>query len=304
MTQDHLTPSETLTHIKSFQTSRIIRTAIDKHQGHILNGKYRLSNVISKGGMGDVYMARCVETGTLFAIKVLRSDLSLVERVRERFLLESRAAARIHHPAVVHAREVGETSSGELFIVMEYVRGPTLRHFLNTKKLDLAQTLLITGATAEGLNAAHEEGVIHRDLKPENILIPRSSHVGSVVKIVDFGIARLLDTPRITTTTHILGTPSYISPEQATNGPIDRRADVYSLGVIMYEMLSSMLPFQGNTPEELLESHIKRNPTALRKYLSYPIPIALESLVMGCLEKSPQNRPESMDEIIAVIATL
>lgn len=283
-------------------SSRVIRSGTHTLQGRILNGKYRLTSILSKGGMGTVYMARNVDTGTLYAIKVLRSDLTLVPRIRERFLMESRAASRIQHPAVVHALELGETASGDLFFVMDYVPGPPLRKLLNEHKLDTAQSLLIAAATAEGLKAAHIQDVIHRDLKPENILIPRNKNAGTVVKIADFGIARLLDTPRITTTHHVLGTPCYLSPEQAEGSPIDRRTDIYSLGIIMYEMLSGSLPFQDDTAEKLLDAHIERIPTPIHRRVSKELPPALEKLVMSCLEKSPDNRPNSMDEVLNTLA--
>ena len=249
-------------------------------------------------------MARCVETGKLVAVKVLNSELNLIPRFRERFLMESRAAARIRHPAVIHAREMGETADGNLFFIMEYVPGPPLRKLMKQHKLDIPQSLLIAAATAEGLKAAHIQDVVHRDLKPENILIPRNRNAGSVVKIADFGFARLLDTPRITTTEHILGTPSYLSPEQISGESIDRRSDIYSLGIIMYEMLSGQLPFYGENTEELLEAQMKRIPTPLHKKVSTPLPHALETLVMGCMEKSPDNRPNSMDEVLAVLSEL
>ncbi|MBN2527727.1 MAG: serine/threonine protein kinase [Deltaproteobacteria bacterium] len=284
--------------------SRVVRTARDHHQGQILNGRYRLNSLLSQGGSGAVYMARCVESGDLFAIKILRSELNLEPRIRQRFLMESRAASRIRHPAVIHAKELGETSEGDLFFVMEYVPGPPLRKLMGMRKLDIPQSIMIAAATAEGLKAAHELDVIHRDLKPENILIPRNSNAGSVVKIADFGIARLLNTPRITTTNHVLGTPSYLSPEQISGLAVDRRTDIYSLGIIMYEMISGQLPFYGETTEELLDSHVKRIPVPLHKKVSIPLSPALEWLVMACLEKSPDNRPSSMDEVLRVLATL
>lgn len=304
MSFDHLTLNEPSTSDDSIATRRVVRGVANRLQGHILNGKFRLTSILSKSGMGDVYLARSVDTGTLYAIKILRSDLNLVPRIRERFLMESRAAARIRHPAVVHAIELGETASGELFFVMDYVPGPLLRKLILNQSLDVTTSLLIAAATAEGLKAAHAQDVIHRDLKPENIIIPRNKNAGSVVKIVDFGIARLLDTPHITTTEHILGTPSYLSPEQAAGTTLDRRTDIYSLGIIMYEMLCGTVPFQGRTTEELLEAHARRVPPPIRKKASAQVSPALERLVMACLEKSPDNRPNSMDEVLQTLATL
>ena len=284
--------------------SRIVRTAGDDLKGQILNGRYRLTSLLSKGGSGAVYLARCVETGELVAVKILRSELNLIPRVRERFLIESRAAARINHPAVVHAREMGETADGSLFFIMEYVPGPPLRKLMSQHKLDIPQALLIAAATAEGLKAAHLQGVIHRDLKPENILIPRNANAGSVVKIADFGFARLLDTPRITTTESIIGTPSYLSPEQIAGHTVDRRTDIYSLGIVMYEMISGDLPFHGENAEELLDAQLRRVPAPLHKKVAGPLSPALESLIMRCLQKSPDARPDNMGEVLDMLATL
>ena len=304
MSFDQFTPNEARKSYTVGTKSRVVRAARDGLQGQILNGRYRLNSLLSQGGSGSVYLARCVETGKLVAVKILRSELNLIPRVRERFLMESRAAARIRHPAVVHATELGETAEGNLFIIMEYVPGPPLRKLMEQHRLDIPQILLISAATAEGLKAAHIQDVVHRDLKPENILIPRNRNAGSVVKIADFGIARLLDTPRITTTEHILGTPSYLSPEQISGDMVDRRADIYSLGIIMYEMIAGHLPFYGENTEELLEAHIRRIPTPLHKKVSSPLNPQLDKLIMACLEKSPDNRPNSMDEVLNVIAEI
>ena len=165
--------------------------------------------------------------------------------------------------------------------------------------------MLISAAVSEGLLAAHDQGVIHRDLKPENILIPRSSDPSGVAKIIDFGIARMIDAPRITTTQHVRGTPQYISPEQAMGGPGDGRTDIYSLGVLMYEMISGALPFTGRDPESLLRKHIQQRPESLRALKpAAKLSPALESLIMACLEKSPRSRPADMGEVLSILATL
>jgi len=299
---DNSTPSEAP---RARATSRALKTAPDAMHGRVLVGRYRIISRIARGGMGSVYLARNLEDGSSCAVKVLRDDLLLDVRVRERFMYESHAASRIAHPAVARIYEVGETASGEMFIVMEYVNGPPLRRLIRTGRMSEIRVVLIGAAIAEGLAAAHEVGVIHRDLKPENVLVPRSAQTDSVVKLVDFGIARIVDAPRITTTQHVLGTPQYISPEQAMGGPIDNRSDVYSLGVIMYEMVAGALPFDGDDAESLLRMHIKTRPVPLGEAVDAgAVSPKLERLVMRCLEKSPRNRPDSMEQVVAELAAL
>jgi len=294
------TPSEITTvdaHVRVTATSTV------SHRGRILLGRFRLGAVISRGGMGSVYMARDIHNGARYAAKILRNDVTLIPRVRERFLLEAQTMKGIRHPSVVKIEDVGETSGGELFFIMEYVNGPPLRRLLRSGPLETDRMRLLTASIAEGLCAAHANGVIHRDLKPENILIPRDRQADSIVKIVDFGIARLLGTPRITTTRQVLGTPSYISPEQAMGSDvIDDKTDIYSLGVIMYEMLSGRLPFSGATPEELLERHIRSVPDLLcAPQGCASLHPAMVQLVMSCLEKSPKNRPDNMVSVLKAL---
>jgi serine/threonine-protein kinase len=259
--------------------------------------------------MGSVYLARDMQGGDNYAVKILRDDLVLEPGVRERFLNEARAAKRISHPAVAATYDVGEMSTGSIFIVMEFVNGPPLRRLLRNGAVSQGRVTLICAAIAEGLAEAHRQGVVHRDLKPENILLPRFPRPGggpdSVVKVVDFGIARMIDAPGITTTHHVMGTPQYISPEQAMGGPVDGRTDIYSLGVLMYEMLTGALPFHDTDPERLLRKHIKARPTPISE-LDGPISVdpRLERLVMSCLEKSPRHRPDGMEEVITALASL
>jgi eukaryotic-like serine/threonine-protein kinase len=299
---DSPTPSEAQ-HARA--TSRIMKAAPDAMRGRVLAGRYRITSRIARGGMGSVYLARSTDDGSSCAVKVLRDDLLLDARVRERFMYESRAASRIVHPAVARTYEVGETSAGEMFIVMEYVNGPPLRRLIRKGRMSEARAVLVGAAIAEGLAAAHGNGVIHRDLKPENVLVPRSAQTDSIVKLVDFGIARIVDAPRITTTQHVLGTPQYMSPEQAMGGAVDNRSDIYSLGVILYEMIAGELPFYGDDAESLLRKHIKSRPVPLGEVVDAgALSPGLNRLVMRCLEKSPRNRPDSMEQIVAELAAL
>jgi serine/threonine-protein kinase len=275
----------------------------DPLQGRVLLERYRLSSRIARGGMGSVYLGRDVESGALVAIKVLRDDMSADDGVRLRFLNESRATQRIDHPAVVKVLAVGEIDRGRICLVMEYVDGTPLRRMLRSGPLPQDRTVSIADAVAQGLAAAHAKDVVHRDLKPENVLLPRDQSAAGLVKVVDFGIARMIDAPSITTTQHVMGTPQYISPEQALGGEIDGRADIYALGVMMYEMLSGELPFHDDDVHQLLHKHISNPPRPLSDAGSRPDVVpALEDLVMRCLSKKPEKRPQDMTELIAALA--
>jgi serine/threonine-protein kinase len=250
--------------------------------------------------MGAVYLCRDVNTGNRYAVKIMRDDLSLIPTIRERFLNESKAAMRIVHPGVAQTYEIGELSTGAFFIIMELVEGGPLRKLMRKGPMSQTRVTILACSICEALAAAHEQGVIHRDLKPENVLIPRCDPRGTITKLVDFGVARILDTPRITTTRHVLGTPQYISPEQAMGGPVDARADIYALGVMMYEMLCGALPFRGRDPESLLLQHIKNPPTPmLEQAIHPPVSVPMESIVMSCLEKSPNSRPQNVAVLLS-----
>lgn len=282
-----------------------VKVRPDPLQGRILLGRYRLATRIARGGMAAVYLARNVEDGTRAAVKVLRSDLALEIPVRERFLNESRAAGLIDHPAVVKVFDVGEIDDGRICLAMEYVEGSSLRRLVGKKPLSSDRTVLLASAIAQGVAAAHARGVVHRDLKPENVLLPRRAEDGVLVKIVDFGIARILDAPRITTTRHVMGTPQYISPEQAMGVAVDTRADVYALGVMMYEMLAGCLPFSSPDHEVLMRHHISSTPQPPgARCPEARIPPVLEDLVMRCLRKPPKARPSGMEAVLSVLAGL
>jgi serine/threonine protein kinase len=182
---------------------------------------------------------------------------------------------------------------------MEYLHGSSLRRLLRQGPVSAANTVSIIAAVSEGLHAAHLNNIIHRDLKPENILLPQHRSSMTVAKLVDFGIARIIDAPRITTTQHVMGTPQYIAPEQAMGKRVDHRADIYSLGVVMYEMLSGTLPFLGADPEFLLRQHISSPPPPLPSEQAVAvIPPILDKLIMHCLQKAPENRPSDMLDVM------
>ncbi|MFO8072935.1 MAG: serine/threonine-protein kinase [Polyangia bacterium] len=285
--------------LRAFGSSR------DPNCGRVLLERYRVGPLIARGGMGSVYSARDIRGGERRAVKILHEELVLDSALRRRFLNESRAAGRIDHPSVVRIHEVGMTGEGQICLVMELVEGGALRRLMHAGPLDEGRAVLIAAALAEGLAAAHDQGVIHRDVKPENVLIPRRSAAGSVAKLVDFGIARIIDAPRITTTRHVMGTPQYISPEQAMGSHADHRADIYSLGVLLYEMLTGSLPLAHDNPETLLRMHIEQRPLPISAGdQARKVSPELERLVMRCLEKSPDLRPQWMRDVLAALSRL
>jgi eukaryotic-like serine/threonine-protein kinase len=282
-----------------------MKSRFDPLQGTIVLGRYRINSKVAQGGMSTVYLARNFEKGGLFAVKVLRADLIRDANVRDRILNEFNAIRRIDHPAVVKILESGKIGNGQICLVMEYIHGSPLRRLLQGVPLKLSKIIPIVAAVAEGLLAAHEQQIIHRDLKPENVLLPRDRSLKTTVKLIDFGIARILDAPRITSTQHIMGTPEYISPEQAKGEKVDHRADIYSLGIMMYEMMSGSLPFQEEDPELLLHHHVHTPPPKIgvKQTVGEAVPKRIESMVLACLDKDADNRPASMREVLDVLAS-
>ncbi|MFO8073895.1 MAG: serine/threonine-protein kinase [Polyangia bacterium] len=279
------------------------RPATGSLRGRIVRNRFRISQPLGKGGMSSVYLARDVYDGTLYAVKVLRADRRLDEGFRWRFVNEVKAVRLIDHPAVVRVHDVGELGDGRLFLVMEYVPGVTLRRLIKSGPLDLGLAIPVICTIADGLRAAHRRGVFHRDLKPGNVLIPRRTSPEAVAKVVDFGIARISGAPTITNSAQILGTPLYISPEQAAGDRVDHRTDIYSLGVMMYQVLTGVLPFFGKDSAALVRQHIHavpRRPSEVRP--DVPLPSGVEDLIMSCLAKKPWRRPQEMREIIEVLS--
>lgn len=218
--------------------------------GAVVDGKYRVDAVVGQGGMGAVYRAWDLRLERDVAIKVVRADLISDPDARMRFRRESQIVAKLQHPSIVTVYDYGTLTDGSAFLVMEYVRGEDLRRYLRReKRLDALRAASLLSGIAGGIEVAHTSGIFHRDLKPENILLPDG---GSMPKVVDFGVAKLTSTGVTSDSTMsvkgtIVGTPAYMSPEQLRGEPVDARCDVYSLGVMAYEMLTERLPFAGSS---------------------------------------------------------
>jgi serine/threonine protein kinase/ketosteroid isomerase-like protein len=268
----------------------------------VIDDKYRLDRLLGRGGMGAVYAALHVELERPTAIKLLLPDLVSDEQALERFKREARAAARLNHPNVAGTYDFGTLPGGESYIVMELVEGETLSERLAAAgTLPFGEAVLIARQVADGVESAHEGGIVHRDLKPANIIISRDHRGTALVKVLDFGIAKLKETSTtggmasLTTAGSIMGTPRYMSPEQCSDSKVDARSDIYSLGVILYEMLAGRPPFEAPSAMALALKQIQEPPPPLSE--ARPgVPDALERLVMWALAKNPADRPQTAAE--------
>ncbi|MEK6282223.1 MAG: serine/threonine-protein kinase [Acidobacteriota bacterium] len=266
--------------------------------GHTLDEKYRLEARLGVGGMGTVYRARHLGIDRPVAVKVLNQRFVEDEAARTRFSREARACGRLQHVNAVTVTDFGQSHDGYVYLVMELLEGRTLRDVLAKEApLDAARSVSLMMQISAAVAAAHDAGIIHRDLKPANVFIVQSADVPAVVKVLDFGIAKLAadsldeDDPKtLTLVGAMIGTPRYMSPEQCDGAELTPAADVYSLGVILYEMLTGTVPFSGSTPLSIAMKHTSELPRNPREIVA-SIPPALEELVLHTLEKNPQDRP-------------
>ncbi len=251
-------------------------------------GRFRDLQLLGFGGMGSVYRAHDATLGRDVALKLLRTD---DPRFAARLLLEARAQARIDHEHVCRVYEAGE-HQGRPYIAMQYVAGRTLKQVAG--ELSLEQKLRLMRQVAEGVHAAHRVGLVHRDLKPGNVMVERTESGDWRPYVMDFGLARELDTPSVTVTGQVLGTPWYMSPEQARGdgGAVDRRSDVYSLGATFYDLLAGRPPFGGDNTVAVLMRLVHEEPTPLSQ-LQPQLPADVQTIVMKCLQKDPARRYES-----------
>ncbi|MDP3274111.1 MAG: protein kinase [Deltaproteobacteria bacterium] len=278
--------------------------------GVVLANRYRILARLARGGMATVYLATHILIGRHAAIKILRSDLCRDPVQRDRFLREARAVNRIDHENIVQIVDYGESDDGRIFLVMEYLPGESLHHRISRGVLPPLRALDIASQISSGLGRAHQMGVIHRDLKPDNVLLlpPAAAGGRDRVKLLDFGIAKLLDQPSLTASDKIFGTPGYIAPEYASGAPLDHRADLYSLGVVLFEMLTGELPFEAEFPADLLLKHMLDPPRSPRS-LRADIPLAVELLVLRLLVKKADERfrdafhlIEEIDRVSAMVS--
>ena len=264
--------------------------------GRTLADKYLIEEHLGSGGMCDVYRARHVGMDKPVAVKVLKAQLAADPKIAERFEQEARAASRIHHPHAINVTDYGIDKDQTPFIVMDLVKGETLGQMLrSTGAFTVERSANILRQSCGALEAAHAVGVIHRDIKPDNIIL--AEYDGSDwVEVVDFGVAKIQEDVNrrasLTGENILIGTPRYMSPEQCDDKPVDARSDIYSLGVVLYEMLSGEAPFEGDSSTRLLMAHAAEPPAPLRQKRPELSP-EIEAVVMKALEKDPEKRPQS-----------
>ena len=268
---------------------------MDQYIGKMLDNRYEILEVIGTGGMAVVYKARCHRLNRLVAIKILRDELAQDAEFRRRFHDESQAVAMLSHPNIMAVYDVSRSSDLE-YIVMELLDGITLKQYMQKKgePLSWKEALHFITQIMKALSHAHGRGIIHRDIKPQNIMVLRD---GSI-KVADFGIARLASAAQSTLTQEALGSVHYISPEQARGSRIDARSDIYSAGVVLYEMLTGRLPYEGDTPVSVAIQHINSIPLAPRE-LNPDIPEALEAITMKAMASNVEQRYLSADAMLA-----
>ncbi|HYO95317.1 MAG TPA: serine/threonine-protein kinase [Polyangiaceae bacterium] len=269
----------------------------------LVDQRYVIEAVIGQGGMGTVYRVRHALLGKAFALKALRADLAADAEIGARFIHEARIAASVSHPGLVQISDFGVLATGQAYFVMELLEGMPLSSLLRRYgALGASRSAAIARKLAEALRAAHLAGIVHRDLKPDNIHV-QPGEAGDSIKIVDFGLARVTGMSRATREGIVFGTPHYMSPEQCTGGTLDQRTDIYSLGVVLYEMLTGCVPFDAETHTGVLTQHIYMKPAAPSEHPGAKLcPAHLEALVMRCLEKRPEERFASLDEFLAALA--
>jgi serine/threonine-protein kinase len=273
--------------------------------GKVLDSKYRLDSFLSQGGMGAVFKATHVMLGKTVAVKLINPELVTSPEVVRRFQREARAATALNHPNIVSVYDLGQTPEGTLYIAMEFVDGPSLKQVITTGgPIAPGRTIAILRQVASALGVAHAHKIVHRDLKPHNIMLARRGPDGQeTVKLVDFGIAKTFDeSTQLTMAGDTIGTPHYMAPEQAAGGQVDSRSDLYSLGVIVYEMLTGEVPFNDNSTAAILVKHLKDIPQkpSLRNP-RVPISPELEAIALKCLEKDPGARFQSAEEFGAAL---
>jgi len=286
------TPIQPSEEIFISQTRTILRPMEELPPGTTLAGKYKIIEVLGRGGMGIVYKAEDTKLKRSVALKFLPPELIQDEEVRERFVLEAQAAAALSHPNICTIHEIDE-ERGKSFIAMEHVEGQTLRSKIEKGPLEIDEAMNISVQVAEGLEEAHRKGIIHRDIKSANIMVTDKGQA----KIMDFGLAKVKGGTLLTREGTTLGTVAYMSPEQARGKEVDQRSDIWSLGVVLYEMLSGKLPFIGDREASVLYSVVHEEPKPLKE-IKRDLPPQLQQIINRALKKKSESRYSSAAEML------
>jgi serine/threonine protein kinase len=262
-------------------------------RGDIFAGRYEIIETLGQGGMGKVFKAFDRKINEVVALKLIRPEIGVNEKAIERFKNELKIARKITHRNICRMHDLGEEGFIH-YITMEHVAGEDLKRFIRRAgTLSSGKAIDIAKQVCEGLAEAHRQGVIHRDLKPQNIMIDQDGNA----KIMDFGIARFVDTDRMTGSGVMIGTPEYMSPEQAELKDVDKRADIYSLGIVLYEMVSGRVPFDGETPLSIAMKHKTEKPRSVREW-NTQVSAELAAVISKCMEKPAANRFQSAEELM------
>jgi serine/threonine-protein kinase len=276
---------------------RDVHTRSEELLGQIIEGRWKIERIIGKGGMGTVYACRHAVVGKVAAIKVLKTGADRSEAVLQRFVREAQTANLLRSRHIVEVSDFGQLPNGALFVVMELLEGQDLAHAMR-KGLGRRELVHVFTQVAETLQGAHEKGIVHRDLKPDNVYLVHDGNDPCFVKLLDFGIAKILHgegTGGLTETGVILGTPYYMSPEQARAERIDHRSDIYALGVMMYRAFTGRLPFMADSTVGVLTRHITEAPQPPSEISN--VDTTTERMILRCLAKKPEYRFQSMREV-------
>lgn len=284
--------------------SFLVSLPSDPLLGTLIDERYRVESLIAKGAVGSVYKGKQELLGRHVALKVLHQYLGADPESLVRFHREAKALSRLEHPNLLTIYDFGMTNANQPYFVMDLLDGETLANEINTNgPLGLKRSLLITKQVAEALAQAHKKGIVHRDIKPPNIVLTEKESAKDFVKLVDFSIAKISETTteeavQLTVDGIICGSPAYMSPEQCRGGEVDGRSDIYSIGIVLFEMLTGKRPFSAKDLVSLMYLHVNDAPPSLREVEpSLQFPEELEAAMKKILEKNPQNRPQDVSEL-------
>ena len=278
---------------------------LERPPGTLVGGHYELEGLLGRGGMGEVYLATDQRLGRKIALKFLSPSLAADSNHRKRFLAEARAASALNHPNVCIIHEVGEAEDGSPYMALEFLEGRSLADQIGSEQVSIDRVIDLARQMVDALDVAHSEGLVHRDIKPTNIHVTSRGQL----KVLDFGLAKrvdgggAIDSESMTDPGTILGTPLYMSPEQALGQKIDSRSDLFSVGVVLYELVTGRRPFEGENFAEVVSRIVHTKPDAIARY-NYETPAELERIILKCLEKNPEERYSSARDLLVDLKRL